>query len=679
MSQIRLWTMALAWSTLAVTAVIAQSPPGQQSGTTATTSTGLILGRTVNAVTGAPLGGVVVTIGTTPPPAGSVTPLAPATTLGRFPVRVLSDATGQFVFRDLPKGSYTITGSKPGFADSGFGRRSPGETSSQALLLVDGEKRSDVTIPFWKAGSISGTVLDEAGEPAIGVQVRAFRRAIVAGRVKYVVIGNTTNTDDRGVYRIASLQAGDYVVGVVTTQTTVPTSLASAFQAASTAGNGQEFQRELDRSYGLQGSFIGIAFGGQRVGSWQLQAPMSIGIGPRTMPAPPIDHGKVFVYPTTYYPGVPSTAQASSISLAAGGERNGVDLQVHPVVASQISGVLTGLQGPERFTALDLIPVSADAMQRDYDMAAASTLTDATGAFTFLGVPPGNYVIRTLKMPLRPPPPPSSMTTVIQTGSSTISSGGGPTAQPPIPDDPTLWASVPIAVEDRDVSGVSVALAPGARLSGRLEFDGTADKPTPTELRLLTVTVDQADARTTSSNQFLLGRGVVDANGEFKTYQLPPGRYVVRAGGLVAPGWTFKGATFDGRDISDAPLDLGSKDVSDIVVTFTDHPSELTGVVRDTKGPVTSATVIVFPRQPARWTDEGVTPRRLRTARVASDGTYRFVNLPADEYLVVALDGALPQDWQDPKFLEKLTTLASSVSLGDGAKKALDVEPKQVR
>ena len=674
MSRVHCWTVALTWSTLTATAVLAQSSPGQHPG--AVPATGLILGRTVDGVTGTAIGGAIVQISNTPPPSGLVSPPAPPATLGRFPMRVISDAAGHFVLHDLPKGSYTITANKPGYADAVFGRRSPADTGNQSLVLGDGERRGDVTLPFWRFGAIVGTVVDEAGEPVIGIQVRAFRRAIVSGRLKFSSFGNTYATDDRGVYRLASLPPGDYVVGIVTTQTTAPVSIQSAYAAASTAGTSQDFQRELDRSAGLQGSFIAFASSGQRLGSWQLQAPVGFG-NSRTMMTPPIDQGKVYAYPTVFYPNATGLSQASIVTLGPGEEHTTIDFQVRPVVTSQVSGTLTGPQGPESYTTMELVPASAEDSQRDYDMLAATTLSDTTGAFTFLGVPAGSYTLRVLKVPPRPVTP-STMTTVIQSGTSTIMSGGGPVAPPPIPDDPTLWASVPVSVGDRDVTGVAVTLAPGARLSGHLEFDGTATVPTADQLRLVNVQIDQADARTTTSNQFTLGRGVVDAAGQFKTYQLAPGRYVVRASGAL-PGWTFKGAFREGRDVSDSPLEISGKDIADVVVIFTDHPTELNGTVRDTKGVDPTVTVLVFPQQTARWTDHGPTPRRFRLARVASDGMYRLANLPADDYLVIALSSTVPPDWQDPKFLQKIAPLATHVTLADGEKKSQDVETRQVR
>src|SRR6185503_17370952 len=102
-----------------------------------------------------------------------------------------------------------------------------------------------------------------------------------------------------------------------------------------------------------------------------------------------------------------------------------------------------------------------------------------------------------------------------------ISSGGGPTPPPPIPPEPTWWASTAVVVTDRDVSGLTVTLRQGARLSGTLEFDGAAERPAADRLRLTSLQFEQAAARQASFNQFTLQRAVVDANGQFKTYQLP--------------------------------------------------------------------------------------------------------------------------------------------------------------
>jgi protocatechuate 3,4-dioxygenase beta subunit len=59
---------------------------------------------------------------------------------------------------------------------------------------------------------IAGKILDERGDPVAGVQVAALKRT--AGNTPTTAV--TTDTDDRGEYRLAGLSDGAFVVGVTT-------------------------------------------------------------------------------------------------------------------------------------------------------------------------------------------------------------------------------------------------------------------------------------------------------------------------------------------------------------------------------------------------------------------------------------------------------------------------------
>ncbi len=670
MPSIRPRTVALAWLVVVATSVGASSSPDQQPASGSSPPTGLILGRTVDGVSGAPIGSAAVTIAMAPAPAAALSGPAVPSTLGRFPQRVLADAAGRFVLHDLPKGSYLLTASKGGYANGAYGRRAASE-DPQTLVFAEGE-RLEVTLSLWKDGAIGGTVVDEAAEPVVGVQVRAFRRTILGGHPVLSPFGGTAQTDDRGAYRIASLPPGDYLIGIVKTEIAVPTSFQQAWAASVGGGESQQFQRELERSAGL-GSFSMVAGAGQAVGTSRLLVSGGPGNSGGAMP-PPVDHGKVFVYPPVFNPGVTSPAQGTILTLEPSASIATVDFQLRPVPSSQVSGTLTGPQGPEPFTVLNLVPSSAADFQRDDEMVAASTVSDTNGDFTFLGVATGSYAIRALKIPPRLTTP-SSMTTVIQTGTSMIMSSNGPSAPPPISEGPTLWASVPVSVEGRDIAGMQVQLATGARVTGRVEFEGTKALPTPAQVRLVSVVVEPTDGR---ANQFQLTRGSVDEAGQFKTYQFAPGRYVVRAFG-APPDWTLKGAFLAGRNVTDEPFEIAGKDVADVVVTFTDQVTELQGAVHNGQGPDAGATVIVFPQRAELWTERAIVSRSFRTARVASDSTYRVAGLPAGDYLAIAIDSAIPPDWQDPAFLQKLAPIAVHVTVADGEKKVQDVETRQIR
>ncbi len=75
-------------------------------------------------------------------------------------MRLISDSNGNFIFRDLPKGIYNLTGSKAGYALSSHGVTSPSAPGgSQPLRLEEAERRTNVDLKFWKYASISGRVV----------------------------------------------------------------------------------------------------------------------------------------------------------------------------------------------------------------------------------------------------------------------------------------------------------------------------------------------------------------------------------------------------------------------------------------------------------------------------------------------------------------------------------------
>ena len=171
-------------------------------------ASGLIVGQVIDAGTGRPIAGAIVAM--TGP--GIQTP------------RILTGADGHFVFRGLPRGTFMIAATKSGYADGVSGRRRPAGPS-QPMAIQPGERVGDVVVRMWKFGAITGTVVDEAGEPIVGAQIRAFHRAMVGGRRAFISVPPAI-TDDRGMYRLGNLPAGQYSVGAVARPVAVPLTLA---------------------------------------------------------------------------------------------------------------------------------------------------------------------------------------------------------------------------------------------------------------------------------------------------------------------------------------------------------------------------------------------------------------------------------------------------------------------
>jgi hypothetical protein len=200
-------SLVLAAVLSAATLSEAQVLPPLPGSTTTPTGTGLIVGQVVDGATGKGVAGALVMLGSR---------------------RALTTNDGRFVFRNLGEGSHSLTAAKAGYLEGAFGARRPG-APSLPVALADGERRGDIVVRLWKHGAITGTIVDEAGEPLIGIQVTAMRRVMVGGRRRFQP-ASTGNTDDRGTFRIARLAPGEYVVAMVSNQVSIPASVDQQYQ-----------------------------------------------------------------------------------------------------------------------------------------------------------------------------------------------------------------------------------------------------------------------------------------------------------------------------------------------------------------------------------------------------------------------------------------------------------------
>ena len=593
------------------------APPGP--------GTGMIVGQVVDAVSGEPIAEAIVLLTM---PKYLENPAAPGG-------RVMADGEGRFFFTDLPAGEYYLQAKKDGYAPGTYGeRRAWGQ--SQLVSLGEGERLTDITLRVWKYGVIAGTVVDEAGEPVVGVAVRALIKDVVAGRTRYGTMEvipelvPAATTDDRGMFRLSQLSPGIYVVLVPSTQTTVP----AAFLEKSDA----TVRTDLYWAGVNEVSLLGQPRT-QQVGDFAL---LTLN---RVLIPPPPAGGRMAVYPTTYFPAAATASAATQITVDAGEERTDITISLRPVPAARVSGRLVTPDGSApppttiRLVGAAMTDVIGRSLAEQVGLDTVIGMSDATGRFTLLGVPAGEYVLTHANR---------FLSRAIQQGQS------------------AYWVSQSVTVGTEDLSDLIVALRPALRVEGRIEYRG-GSTPQPAMAAIA------FEAPFGGPEQFF----VQAPKGAFSTVAAG-GQYIARPS--EREGWFPRSVTLGGKDITDRVFDLQA-DATSLVVTYTDRPSKVSGTVTDEQGSTSAtAVVLVFPVDSRRWSAYGGSPRTLRSALTTRRGVYTIDHLPPGDYYAIAVAAADIDGWKDPARLETLAAQATRLTVAaDDPAKTLDLRVKAIR
>jgi hypothetical protein len=536
---------------------------------------------------------------------------------------------GRFVFRELRPGTYALVASRNGFFGGGAGQRTP-TGPQRPVELADGDRVTDVALRLWRYAAISGRVTDEYGEPVVDLRVGLLERALDNGQFRLQERG-MTRTDDRGMYRFGKVTPGHYVV----TGRQDPDSFLEAIAGSMLS--------DMSALAGLVSKL------------------MASGIT-----APQIDF-RARVIPTTFAPSAALAADATTIVIGPGEDRTAVDMRVARIPTYRVAGAVSAAETPPNLSIQLISPAQMN-------QPAGITLGDIGGGrggrFDILGVPPGDYVLTAIAVP-RPQPAMRGGGAGQPVPGQPLPpgrAGGGRSGFQPAPDAPTWWASQPITITDRDEVGISLVLREGVRISGRIQFDGTATPPAPERFAVFAAAVENpAISRTNTPSAFL-------PDGTFRTVGLPAGRYVIRLSGTDSP-WRLHSVRLGGRDLTEVPIEIEGDAIGDVVVTLTNRPpASLTGIVRTARSePDPDAVVVIFPVDRQLWVNLGPTSMRAKSSRVSATGAYSIPGLPEGEYFVLAGNEEMLADWLQPTVLEALSARATRVTISESERKTQDL------
>ena len=723
-----------------------------------------VSGRVIHAQTKEPLRGAIVTA------ARSSTGVVSAAPDAAF----LTDANGAFVFGDVPSGSLNLTASKTGYLDAYL----PAVVDARPGAAVDG-----ILIALTPASSISGRVLDPAGDPVSGGSVRVVQR----GESSSVPAARSASTDDRGVYVVDGLAAGDYLLGAersVAHARTIP----DARMVSAAIGTGEERHgMDLVVPWESGGTVsISASVGQEKPSVHEPAGTASIAGVVRTVFSRPLarvmvlavsseaatdpSRGGIIRGSTTDERGafligglppgsfVVLALRAGIWAMAAGAMRpNAFGRPVQLLAGQQLRDVDIVLREPGSISGVvrdefgDPVRASVSLIAESLPRGPAvmqTRTTDDLGRYRFGILPPGAYLVMATRSSasslrvddgagnqqsigpvpvLYPGVPTNSLASILTVDLGTelqgidIVAGHVPVSRVELAiNAPGLevqsvttrqfalgdampatgsnrgqeqriydavaaghwlfvaaasvathrgtekyWGFGEVTTDGLSPRTVELTLEPGARLSGRIVFDGDGPRPTSADIWLRHV------ATTTAGPVPLTpARVQVSPSGEFQIDDIMPGRYAIQAADRREDGaWSLRRATMRTEDVTDVPLDLGRGTVlAGIALTLTNRLTEISGLVTDGSGRPLAETEIVVASADARhhWPET----RRIRRVVTAHDGGYAVRGLPPGEYVIgrrpAPAFGALI-------FAPEAMVATARVTLADGEKRVQNV------
>ncbi len=275
---------------------------------------------------------------------------------GRLHRTAITDDGGAFAFGGLPAGRYGLAASRRGRPTIAYGAARPHQRGTR-IVVADGERVDGIVIRMPRGAVLAGSLVDHTGRPMAHAAVVALRFTYVNGE-RRLMRYREDYADERGVYRIYGLAAGEYLVA--------------------TAGVPMAFE-DLETIHAMGEVDVRRALSGVRSASGRT------GID-AFLPAPTIGYAPV------YYPGTPVRAQAMPIVVSAGEERQALDFEVAPAQALAVPGIVDRPRPAPRSQNVKVtLRASGDEATGGYVRDERRTSAGPDGVFVFGSVPPGTY------------------------------------------------------------------------------------------------------------------------------------------------------------------------------------------------------------------------------------------------------------------------------------------------
>jgi carboxypeptidase family protein len=341
--------------------------------------------------------------------------------------------------------------------------------------------------------------------------------------------------------------------------------------------------------------------------------------------ATPVEESSAQGYVPTYYPGTPDPAKAATITVKPGDEIPSVDILLQRVAAYKIRGRIYNMitHRPGKDVSIMMLPRNSQMAGSVFNFETA--VLDKDGSFALNDILPGSYTLSAFWF---------------DEGKSYV-------------------AKQNIDVGNADVEGITLTIAPGVTVNGRVIWDG---KPS--------LEGDELSISPSSSEQGIdFGDAArVAPNGAFTLKDISEDTYHLSVSGMSkdcyikAIRYGTADALYDGFAVqrgTDASLE----------VTLSSRGARVQGTVTDADGlPLAGVWVVLVPEEAHRGQMQ-----LYRETTTDQYGHFELRGIPPGDYKLFSWDQVENGAWQDPEFLKPFEEKGEEVKLQEGDSKSVNL------
>ncbi|MBC7929273.1 MAG: hypothetical protein H7Z38_01800 [Rubrivivax sp.] len=555
----------------------------------------------------------------------------------RVDVNGLTDANGEFRIKGVRAGSYFIMIDVAGLMSPvsfvSLEELRGGSLDTEDIrkyfevVETNGKEDKQVTVRARRGAAIAGKVTYSDGDPAVNLFIQIMRRG--DGRLVKFFAGTSGGaltgmlTDDRGMYRVAGLPPGEYVVAV-----------SEPADHGDGGKDGDNFGRMM---------MMGI-------------------LSPQLL--------------TTFHASAMHGKDAITLKVGAGEERGDVDISIPDRALRVVSGVVRGRRDkrPLARARVNIVPndrESGTGLEHLYSgLMESGVWTDEDGRWQLKEIPDGQYTITVKPSDEYEPGGGYTNGNMNMNANVTISSMNSNMSgsyTPPRRKRAYAPAQREVNVSGEDVTELAVELSEGARVSGTVVIEGGK----PPEYAHVSA------MRATSNLEEMLIAGDVPGatvtRGVFTIEGLPAGKFFLHPNTYLGEETKLylKSITWNGKDMLREPLDVGEgATLEGVRIVYSNDPAKLrVRAVSADKKPAHNVNVFLVPSDAPNWSPYSVPPLFCSTGEEGECS----ISAPPGDYAVVTMPRRIMNGAVGDEIKTRATT-SPRVSLRAGETKNFEVK-----